>query len=64
MIDESQFSEMLPKELDIDTVFVHECFSSMFSGMLNWIGNVLYPRFKYKVSNAKKRAWLYSRTAF
>ena len=56
MIDESQFSEMLPKELDIDTVFVHECFSSMFSGMLNWIGNVLYPRFKYKVITTYDKA--------
>jgi len=29
--------------------FIHNCFGSFFSGILNWFGDEFYPRFNYKV---------------
>ena len=56
MIDENEFYEMLPLQQDTDCIFVHQSFMSLFSGMLNWIGDVLYPRFKYKVITTYDKA--------
>ena len=56
MIDENDFYEMLPMEYSRDCIFVHQTFMSLFSGMLNWIGDVLYPRFKYKVITTYDKA--------
>ena len=56
MIDESDFYKMLPKKYCINTVFVHQCFMSLFNGILNWVGDVLYPRFKYKVITTYDKA--------
>jgi len=56
MINESQFSSMLPKEYCVDTVFVHQSFMSLFNGMLSWVGDVLYPRFNYKVITTYDKA--------
>ena len=56
MIDESEFSGMLPKVYTRNTIFVHQCFMSLFSGMLSWIGDKLYPRFKYKVITTYDKA--------
>lgn len=56
MIDETEFSGMLPKAYTNNTIFVHQCFMSLFSGMLSWIGDVLYPRFKYKVITTYDKA--------
>ncbi len=56
MIDESQFLEELPKFQEYDVVYVHQCFMSLFSGMLNWFSTVLYPRFNYKVITTYDKA--------
>lgn len=56
MIDENDFYDMLPLEYSRDCIFVHQCYMSLFSGMLNWIGDVLYPRFKYKVITTYDKA--------
>lgn len=56
MINESEFYTMLPKQYSINTVFVHQCFMSLFNGMLNWIGDELYPRFNYKVITTYDKA--------
>ena len=56
MINESDFYKMLPKKYCINTIFVHQCFMSLFNGILNWVGDVLYPRFKYKVITTYDKA--------
>lgn len=51
-----QFETMKQKHFETDCVFVHTCFMSLFSGMLNWISDVLYPRFNYKVITTYDKA--------
>lgn len=56
MIDESQFPLAIPQKYSTDVVFIHSCFMSLFSGMLNWVGDVLYPKISYKVITTYDKA--------
>jgi phosphohistidine swiveling domain-containing protein len=39
-----------------DTFFIHNCFGSFFSGVLDWFGDKFYPRFQYKVIGTYDKA--------
>lgn len=57
MIDEIQFEKInVYKNATSPTVFVHNCFASMFNGMLNWVASDLYPRFQYKTMSTYDKA--------
>lgn len=56
MINESDFENSIPQEYSSDIVYTHSCFMSLFSGMLNWIADVLYPRIQYKVISTYDKA--------
>lgn len=50
MINEKDFIEFNKEKFSVDCVYIHTCFQSLFSGMLNWLGDVLYKGdVKYKV---------------
>jgi hypothetical protein len=40
----------------VDTFFVHNCFGSFFSGVLDWFGDEFYQRFNYKVIGTYDKA--------
>lgn len=40
----------------VDTFFIHNCFGSFFSGVLNWFADDFYPRFEYKVIGTYDKA--------
>jgi len=40
----------------VDTFFIHNCFGSFFSGVLDFFGDEFYPRFNYKVIGAYDKA--------
>lgn len=56
MIDEYQFQNNIQRSFTVPTVYVHNCFASMFHGILNWISDEFYPRFQYKVVTTYDKA--------
>lgn len=57
MISEEDFQQRARnREFTVPTFFVHNCFSSLFHGMLNWITDEFYPRFKYKIVTTYDKA--------
>ena len=51
MIDE----KLIHAKVD-DVLYVHESFSSLFHGMLNWFSTIFEPRFAYKVISTYDKA--------
>ena len=57
MINENDFvKKQLDKSFTYPSLYVHNCFSSMFHGILNWISSEFYPRFNYKVITTYDKA--------
>lgn len=56
MIDDYQFQKRAKRSFTVPTIYTHNCFSSMFHGILNWISDEFYPRFEYKVVTTYDKA--------